>query len=73
MDYPEKENIERQLRKKHKTWIDDKIQAEAQKIWNQYCEANKEQLGKREKAEKRAFEKAIDTELLNNLMDSFDD
>jgi len=72
MDYPEKENIERRLRKKHKNWTDDKIQAEALRIWEQYRQINKEQLDKREKSEKEAFEKTIDTEFLNALLDGDD-
>jgi len=60
----------RYLRKQHKGWSEEKIKAEAEKIWDQYVEENKEKLEQGAKQDKEAFEKALNREFLNFLMDS---
>lgn len=73
MDYPEKENIERHLRKKHKDWSEEKIEAEAKEIWHKYFEQNKERLEDQAKENLKKFNESVDREFLNLLMDSHED
>ncbi len=52
---------------------EDEAQKRAKKIWDDYCEANKERDQKREKEQKRRFEEALDREFRNILFESMDD
>ena len=56
------ESILRFLRKQHEDWSEEKIKAEAEKIWNKYVEDNKERLEELERQDKKAFEKSLDKE-----------
>jgi len=62
----------RYLRKQHKDWSEEKIKEEAQKIWNKYVEDNKDRLEELEKQDKEAFEKSLDKEHWNFIMDNYD-
>ena len=64
------ESTLRYLRKQHKDWSEDKIKAEAQKIWDKYVEDNKERLEQEAKKDKAAFDKSVDMEFLNLWMDN---
>lgn len=66
----ENESTLRFLRKQHKDWSEEMIKAEAEKIWDKYVEDNKERLEQEAKKDKEAFERALDREFLNYLMDS---
>lgn len=72
MNYIENESTLRYLRKKHKDWDEEKIKAEAKKIWDKYIVDNKEKLEEiaRENAER--FEEALDREFRNLWLDTFD-
>ena len=72
MNYIENESTLRHLRKQHKDWSEDKIRKEAEKIWNKYVEDNKERLEKQEKKDREAFEKSLDKENWNFIMDNYD-
>lgn len=48
MEYIENESTLKHLRKLHKDWSEEKIKAEAVKIWDQYVENNKEKLSESE-------------------------
>ena len=72
MNYIENESTLRYLRKQHKDWSEDKIKEEAQKIWDKYVEDNKERLEKQEKKDREAFEKSLDKEHWNFIMDNYD-
>ena len=71
MNYTINESTLRYLRKQHKDWSEDKIKAEAQKIWDKYVEDNKERLELEAKKDKEAFDKSVDMEFLNLWMDNF--
>ena len=72
MNYIENESTLRYLRKQHKDWSEDKINEEAKKIWDKYVEDNKERLEKQEKKDREAFEKSLDKEHWNFIMDNYD-
>ena len=72
MNYIENENTLRYLRKQHKDWSEEKIKEEAKKIWNKYVEDNKEKLEKLEKQDKETFEKSLDQEHWNFIIDNYD-
>lgn len=61
----------RYLKKQHKDWSDDKIKAEAKKIWDKYVKDNKEKLEKLEKQDKDAFDKSVESEFLSLLMENY--
>ena len=63
------ESTFRFLRKQHKDWSEDKIKDEAQKIWDKYVEDNKDRLEALEKKNKEAFDKCVDREFTNQLLD----
>ena len=69
MNYIENESTLRYLRKTHKNWSEEKIKAEAERIWSKYVEDNKERLEKLDKKDREAFDKAVDREFMNLLMD----
>jgi len=72
MNYIENDSTLRYLRKQHKDWSEEKIMEKAKKIWNKYVEDNKEMLEKQEKKDREAFEKALDKEHWNFIMDNYD-
>ncbi len=72
MNYIENESTLRYLRKQHKDWSEVKIKEEAKKIWDKYVEDNKERLEKQEKKDSEAFEKSLDKEHWNFIMDNYD-
>lgn len=69
MNYIMNDSTLRYLRKQHKDWSDDKIKAEAQKIWDKYAEDNKGRLAQEAKQDKAAFDKSVEMEFLDILMD----
>ena len=66
------ESTLRYLRKEHKNWSEEKIKAEAQKIWDKYVEDNKDRLEELEKQNREAFDKSVESEFLRLLMDNQD-
>jgi len=66
------ESTLRYLRKQHNDWSEEKIKAEAEKIWDKYMEDNKERLEELKKQDKVAFEKSLDQEHWNFIMDNYD-
>lgn len=70
MKYSENESVFKHLRKKNKDWSEEKIKAEAKRMWEKYLEDNKEQLEKEERANKDSFNESIDNELRQLWVDS---
>ena len=70
MNYNINDSTLRYLRKQHKDWSPVKIKEEAQKILDKYVEDNKERLELEAKKDKEAFDKSVDMEFLNLLMDN---
>lgn len=65
-------SLHKKLKKEHKDWSKEQIDAEAKRILDKYAEDNKDRLEKEAKKNKEDFEKALDREFLNFLMD-YDD
>ena len=72
MDYIENDSTLRYLRKQHKDWSEEKIKEEAKKIWDKYVEDNKERIEELEKQDREAFEKSLEKEHWNFIMDNYD-
>jgi hypothetical protein len=68
----ENESTLRYLRKKHKDWSEEKIKAEAKKIWDKYVEDNKTVLEDKAKLEKKLWEECLDKEFVQLYLDSLD-
>ena len=60
----ENESTLRYLRKKHKDWSEDKIKAEAQKIWDKYVEDNKVKLENDAIERQKHWEECLDRDNL---------
>jgi|TARA_Y100000310_G_scaffold60988_1_gene56251 hypothetical protein len=56
------ENITRHLLKKHKRLSEAEALKKAKRIWDAYCEANKERDEKREKEFREEWDKALQSE-----------
>ena len=67
----ENESTLRFLRKQHKDWSEEKIKEEAENIWDKYVENNKEKLEQEAKKNKEAFDRSVESEFLNFLMDNY--
>ena len=67
------EDIVKHLLKRNKGMSEEKAKEKARKIWDDYCEKNKERDQKRKKEDKRRFEKSLDWESHNTLFEYIDD
>ena len=67
------EDIVKHLLKKNKGMTEDEAQDRAKKIWDDYCETNKERDKKREIEHQRRFEEALNWESNNTLFDYMDE
>ena len=67
------EDIVKHLLKKNKGMSEEKAKEKAIKIWDDYCEKNKERDQKRKKEDKRRFKKSLDWESHNTLFEYIDD
>ena len=69
MDYIMNESTLRYLRKQRKDLSEEEIKIKAKPIWDKYVAANKQRLEKEAKQNKEAFDKSVDLEFMNLLMD----
>tara|TARA_Y100000591_G_scaffold178199_1_gene153814 strand:- start:297 stop:515 length:219 start_codon:yes stop_codon:yes gene_type:complete len=67
------EDIVKHLLKKNKGMTENEAQKRAKKIWDDYCETNKERDKKREIEHQRRFEEALNWESNNTLFDYMDE
>ena len=67
------EDIVKHLLKKNKGMTEDEAQKRAKKIWDDYCETNKERDQKREIEHQRRFEEALNWESNNTLFEYMDE
>ena len=67
------EDIVKHLLKKNKGMTENEAKKRAKKIWDDYCETNKERDKKREIEHQRRFEEALNWESNNTLFDYMDE
>ena len=67
------EDIVKHLLKKKKGMTENEAQGRAKKIWDDYCETNKERDQKREIEHQRRLEEALNWESNNTLFEYMDE
>ncbi len=69
MKHIDNDSTLRFLRKKHKNWSEEQIKAEAERIWSDYAEANKEKLEEDAREREKQYNQSLDSEFRGALLE----